>query len=192
MRGPPTLVNGIPLLQYMAMGFFDGAALLLERLIMDVNGVQIGKWIRFGGEFGQVDEISRGVAKVTVSSNVRKLAQKLPRTKIQTPCANTLFDSKCTLNPASFTHATTVNAGSTVNKLVTGLLEADGFYDPRPRCLHFRREHRRHQVGAQLCGRSHLLQLAAAVLAIERRHAERDRGMRQAAGHLHNQIFPTW
>jgi uncharacterized phage protein (TIGR02218 family) len=96
---------------------------------MDVNGLQIGKWIRFGGEFGQVDEVSRGIGKVTVSSNVRKLAQKLPRTKIQTPCANTLFDSKCTLNPAAFTHATTVNAGSTVNKLVTGLLEADGFYD---------------------------------------------------------------
>jgi hypothetical protein len=122
-------VNSIPLLQYLAMGFFDGASLLLERLIMDVNGQQIGKWIRFGGEFGQVDEVSRGMGKVTVSSNVRKLAQKLPRTKIQTPCANTLFDSKCTLNPAAFTHATTVNAGSTVNKLVTGLLEADGFYD---------------------------------------------------------------
>lgn len=122
-------INGVPILQLFMLGTFDGAAVLLERLIMDRTGVQIGKFIRFGGEMGKVDEIGRVYAKVSVQSNVSKLAVQIPRKIIQTGCNNTLFDAGCGLNVALFTHTTTVQAGSTRNKLVTGLVEADGYYD---------------------------------------------------------------
>jgi hypothetical protein len=40
------LVNGVPILQAIGQGFFDGAAFKIERLFMDSNSVQIGTVIR--------------------------------------------------------------------------------------------------------------------------------------------------
>jgi len=126
---PMDLINGVPVLQKVVRGDFDKAALTVRRLFMDSGLNQQGTVIRFVGNMGDLDQVSRTVAKFTCKSKVEDLNQQLPRNILQPTCIHTLFDSGCTLNKATFAVNGTVQAGSTVNKLVTNLSQADGYFD---------------------------------------------------------------
>lgn len=89
--------NGVPVLQLIANGAFDGATLRIDRLFMDSQGNQIGTVVRFSGVIGEVDEVGRSAAKLTVSALVQLLSQQLPNIVLQPNCTNTLFDARCTL-----------------------------------------------------------------------------------------------
>jgi uncharacterized phage protein (TIGR02218 family) len=123
------LVNGVPILQAIAQGLFDGAVFRIDRLFMDSTGVQIGTVIRFAGFIGPVDELSRSYAKITVNAGTELLQMQLPAVILQPGCTNTLFDARCGLIKASFAEANAVQAGSTVNKLISLSAKADGYYD---------------------------------------------------------------
>jgi uncharacterized phage protein (TIGR02218 family) len=123
------LLNGVPILQAIGLGLFDGAAFKVERLFMDATGVQIGTVIRFSGFVGPVDELSRSYAKITVNSGTELLTMQLPQIILQPGCTNTLFDARCRLSKAAFAEANTVQAGSTVNKLISLSAKADDYYD---------------------------------------------------------------
>jgi uncharacterized phage protein (TIGR02218 family) len=123
------LVNGIPILQAIAIGQFDGAAFKIERLFMDSNSVQIGTVIRFSGFIGPVNELSRSYAKIDVEAGTKLLQMQLPAIILQPGCTNTLFDARCGLNKAAFAEANAVQAGSTVNKLISLSAKADAYYD---------------------------------------------------------------
>jgi uncharacterized phage protein (TIGR02218 family) len=123
------LVNGVPILQAIGQGFFDGAAFKIERLFMDSNSVQIGTVIRFSGFIGPVNELSRSSAKIDVEAGTKYLQMQLPALVLQPPCTNTLFDARCGLVKASFAEVNAVQAGSTINKLISLSAKADGYYD---------------------------------------------------------------
>jgi hypothetical protein len=90
-------INGVPVLQMIANGSFDGATLRIDRLFMDSSGNQIGTVVRFSGIVGEVEEVSRTSAKLTVNALVQLLNQQLPNIILQPNCTNTLFDARCTL-----------------------------------------------------------------------------------------------
>ncbi|HEY2393872.1 MAG TPA: DUF2163 domain-containing protein [Candidatus Angelobacter sp.] len=123
------LLSGVPILQAIGLGLFDGAAFKIERLFMDPTGQQIGTVIRFAGFIGPVDELTRSYAKITVNSGTDLLAMQLPAIILQPGCTNTLFDARCGLSKASFAESNNVQSGSTVNKLISASIKADGYYD---------------------------------------------------------------
>lgn len=126
---PTDLVEGVPILQKIARGDFDKAQVGVERLFMDENLVQKGTVIRFVGNIGDLDELGRVGAKFTCKSKVEDLNVSLPRNILQPTCVHTLFDAGCTLSKASFGKNGIVQAGSTVNKLLTNLIDPDSYYD---------------------------------------------------------------
>jgi len=123
------LLSGVPLLQTIGMGLWDGAAFKIERLFMDENGVKIGTVIRFAGFIGPVEELTRSSAKITANSGTELLSMQLPAIVLQPGCTNTLFDARCTLVKSSFAEANTVQAASTINKIISVSAKADGYYD---------------------------------------------------------------
>lgn len=119
----------IPILQAIAIGMFDGATIRIDRLFMDSSSQQIGTVIRFSGLLGEVDELGRSYARITANALVQLLTQPLPNIILQPNCVHTLFDAGCGLNKASFAESNTVQAGSTVNKVISLSAKADGYYD---------------------------------------------------------------
>jgi uncharacterized phage protein (TIGR02218 family) len=126
---PTDMVEGVPILQKIARGDFDKAQVTVERLFMDENLVQKGSVIRFVGNIGDLDELGRVGAKFTCKSKVEDLNVPLPRNILQPTCVHTLFDAGCTLSKSSFGKNGIVQAGSTVNKLLTNLTDPDTYYD---------------------------------------------------------------
>jgi uncharacterized phage protein (TIGR02218 family) len=123
------LISGVPILQAIGLGLFDGAAFKIERLFMDSNSQQIGTVIRFAGFIGPVDELTRSYAKITVNSGTELLSMQLPAIILQPGCTNTLFDARCGLNKASFAENLAIQAGSTINKILALSAKADSYYD---------------------------------------------------------------
>ena len=123
------IVEGIPILTKIARGDFDQAQVTVRRLFMDAIGAQQGTVIRFVGNIGDLDQLSRTGARFTCKSKVEQLNIQLPRNILQPTCMHTLFDAGCTLSKASFAVSGIVQAGSTVNKLVTNLIQADSYFD---------------------------------------------------------------
>src|SRR6478672_2809990 len=123
------LINGVPILQAIGQGLFDGATFRIDRLFMDSASNQIGTVIRFSGFIGALDELARSSAKLSVNAGTAYLSMQLPAVILQPGCTNTLFDARCGLVKASFAEANVVQAGSTVNKLLSLSAKGDGYYD---------------------------------------------------------------
>lgn len=123
------LFGAIPILQAIALGAFDGAGFKIERLFMNSAGQQIGTVIRFSGAIGLIDEIGRSYAKLQAESGTKLLQVDWPFNILQPGCVWTLFDAGCTLLKGSFAIALTVQAGSTVNKLITTAAQSDFYFD---------------------------------------------------------------
>jgi uncharacterized phage protein (TIGR02218 family) len=123
------VINGVPILQAIGQGMFDGAAFRIDRLFMDSASTQIGTVVRFSGFIGALDELTRSSAKLSVNAGTAYLSMQLPAVILQPGCTNTLFDARCGLNKASFAEANVVQAGSTVNKLLSLSGKGDGYYD---------------------------------------------------------------
>jgi uncharacterized phage protein (TIGR02218 family) len=123
------LINGVPILQAIGQGLFDGAAFRIDRLFMDSASTQIGTVIRFSGFIGALDELTRSSAKLSVNAGTAYLSMQLPAVILQPGCTNTLFDARCGLVKASFAEANVVQAGSTVNKLLSLSAKLDTHYD---------------------------------------------------------------
>ena len=126
---PADLIGGVPILQKIVRGDFDKAALSVKRLFMDSGLNQQGTVIRFVGNIGDLDQVSRTIVKFTCKSKVEDLNIQLPKNILQPTCIHTLFDSGCTLSKAAFAVNGTVRAGSTVNKLLKAISQAEGYFD---------------------------------------------------------------
>jgi len=123
------LINGVPILQAIGQGLFDGAAFRIDRLFMDSASNQIGTVVRFSGFIGALDELTRSSAKLSVNAGTAYLSMQLPAVILQPGCTNTLFDARCGLVKASFAEVNVVQAGSTVNKLLSLSAKGEGYYD---------------------------------------------------------------
>src|SRR5438270_3569576 len=122
-------INAVPILQAIGQGLFDGAAFRIDRLFMDSASIQIGTVVRFSGFIGALDELTRSSAKLSVNAGTAYLSMQLPSVILQPGCTNTLFDARCGLVKASFAEVNTVQAGSTVNKLISLSAKGDGYYE---------------------------------------------------------------
>ena len=123
------LIEGVNAMQFIANGGFTGAIVQLETAIMlNPADTTAGTVIQFIGEIGPADSIGRSTAQFTVNALTSRLSQMVPRKLLQPACSNTLFDTACTLNQASYAVTGTVQAGSTANKVITVLGQADTYF----------------------------------------------------------------
>ena len=123
------LSNGVPILQAIGQGLWDGAGFRIDRLFMDSSSNQIGTVVRFSGFVGAIDELTHTYAKFTVNAGTAYLNMQLPAIIMQPGCTNTLFDARCGLSKAAFANNLAVQAGSTVNKLITTSAQPDAYFD---------------------------------------------------------------
>jgi uncharacterized phage protein (TIGR02218 family) len=122
-------LSGVPILQAIGQGLFDGATFRIDRLFMDAASNQIGTVVRFSGFIGALDELTRSAAKLAVNAGTAYLSMQLPAVILQPGCTNTLFDARCGLAKASFANSLVVQAGSTANKIITTSPQQDKFFD---------------------------------------------------------------
>lgn len=108
-------VNGVPFLQALKNGVFDGTEITRYRVFFSdrMGGSAVGAVLLFKGRLGQIQNLGRTTATLTVNSDLVLLDIDMPRNLYQPTCAHTLYDSGCTLVKASFSTNGTVGSGST-------------------------------------------------------------------------------
>jgi hypothetical protein len=115
---PADTVNGVPFLQALAQGVFDGCQIQRERVFLnswsaDDTENPVGSVMLFKGRIGTVDSIGRTSAQITVNSDLVLLDLKMPRNVYSPACQHVLFDSGCGLVKSAFGTSGTVGIGST-------------------------------------------------------------------------------
>jgi uncharacterized phage protein (TIGR02218 family) len=115
-RSTDAIAGGAPFLQSLRDGAFDGCEIVRSRVFFSdrLGGAVIGAATLFKGRLGNIDEIGRSSAKLTVNSDLVLLDIDMPRNIYQPTCLHALYDSGCTLTKAAFGTNGTVGAGSTV------------------------------------------------------------------------------
>lgn len=111
-------VGGVPFLQALRNGAFDGCAIQRERAFLNswsaVDAANpIGSVILFKGRIGTIDNVGRTSAQITVNSDLVLLDLQMPRNVYSPACQHVLYDSGCTLVKSAFGTAGTVGAFST-------------------------------------------------------------------------------
>jgi uncharacterized phage protein (TIGR02218 family) len=118
-------INGLPWLQAIANGILDGANYQLERIFASAPGVTpAGAVILFTGQITET-EVGSTSANLTVSSDLILLNTQMPRNLYQSGCLNSVYDTGCGVNKASFGQNLTINSGSTktnINATASGNL----------------------------------------------------------------------
>ena len=105
------LINGTPLIPFIAKRGLDGATVRLDRAFMSAwAGPVAGTLLRFSGRVTSVSDISGNTATVTVSSWAILLNANMPPNLYHTGCINTLYNAQCGVNPASFKGIMSVQA----------------------------------------------------------------------------------
>ncbi|QXX74232.1 DUF2163 domain-containing protein [Methylovirgula sp. HY1] len=123
IAGRPTdTVEGVPFLQALANGVFDGAEIQRERVFCTPGPpwppAPIGSVILFKGRVGTIDTIGRTSAQLTVNSDLVLLDIKMPRNLYAPSCQHVLYDAGCGLNRANFAFYGEVGAGSSNSVVV--------------------------------------------------------------------------
>jgi len=122
-------VGGLPMMQAVHSGKFDGASILLQRLFMPTPGdTSIDPLILFKGRVSETSS-SRSRATLTVASDLELLNSPFPRTVYQAGCTNTLFDAACALTKTAFGVGSSILSGSTQTQLNCGLVQANGYFN---------------------------------------------------------------
>jgi uncharacterized phage protein (TIGR02218 family) len=120
-RSTDTIAGGAPFLQALRDGSFDGCEIVRYRVFFSdrLGGTAIGAAMLFKGRLGNIDEIGRTSAKLTVNSDLVLLDIDMPRNMYQPTCLHTLYDIGCGLNKTStspsYSGSGTVGAGSTAS-----------------------------------------------------------------------------
>lgn len=118
------LINGVPVIPFIAQHGFDGATVKVERVYAPDWGASTpitGSIIRFAGKITSIDSVQGGQADFTVSSWMVLLNINMPRNVYQAGCQHTLYDAGCTLNPASFSASGHTTASGGVSTFPTNL-----------------------------------------------------------------------
>lgn len=124
---PIVMVGTYSLLAALVIGLFDGANVTVQRLTMPSPGdTSLGTVVWFRGTIGDVADITKIGAKITVKALTEYLNIQMPRNLYQPSCRWTLFDAGCTLKASNFTVAGAVlsNPAPTVISFGTSLTQA--------------------------------------------------------------------
>ena len=126
-------IYGVPFLQAIRDGQFDGAELLLHRAywseqafapVLTPTGVIANIFV---GRVAEID-VGRSMATFSITSHLELLNQNMPVEIYQSGCLNTLYNSACTLNQASYAVNATLLTGSTAGSLNFTLGQASGYF----------------------------------------------------------------
>lgn len=110
---PTDTVEGVPFLQALRNGVFDGCEVKRERVFLSSwSAAPIGSVILFKGRFGAIDTVGRTSAQVTVNSDLVLLDIKMPRNLYSPACVHVLYDSGCGLVKNAYGANGTVGSGS--------------------------------------------------------------------------------
>jgi uncharacterized phage protein (TIGR02218 family) len=116
----PDVVGSIPWLTACRAGLFDGAAVTVARAYYSSppappytasSRTCVGSLVVFSGIVGQVDT-GPTISVFSLNDYKQLLTQQMPRNLYQSSCRHQLFDSRCTLNAATYAHSATALAGS--------------------------------------------------------------------------------
>ncbi len=112
-------LGGIPFLQALQQGAFDGAIIQREKAFFSswatTGGslIPIGTAIMFKGRVASIDEIGRTTAQITVAADTVFLDIDMPRRLWSPQCTHVLYNSGCGLARGTYSASGTVGAGAT-------------------------------------------------------------------------------
>lgn len=128
-------IGGSQILQMIRGGSFDGAFMSLDRVFSPTfwqyNMPIISTDYTVNLFTGRVDapNITRQTATLDVKSVTELLNIKMPRNLFMPSCSNTLYDTVCALNRASFVVSSVVSDSSTTTLVTNSLTQAAGYFD---------------------------------------------------------------
>jgi uncharacterized phage protein (TIGR02218 family) len=121
------LVSGVPLLQAVRLGLFDGADLSLHRAYSAGLGQPIvGIMPRFTGRIGACRP-TRFSATMVVDSHIAYLNAPVPRNVWQPNCHNNIYDTACGLSRAAREVTVTVTSVTGLSIGISGTHTANAF-----------------------------------------------------------------
>lgn len=121
-------VEGYSWFDAIRVGLFDGAQFSLGRFYMTTYGdTSAGLLVVFNGRVGEIDT-ERTKITFNINGFTELFNQPIPRNVYQANCLNTLYDTACTLNQASFAVSGTISSGSTGIALNCGLSQATDYF----------------------------------------------------------------
>lgn len=130
----PDVIGSTPWLQAIRAGLLDGADIIVSRAYFSSmptwplpNGgaVPVGTIVIFRGVMGEAD-MSSSAAYVTINDYRSLLSQNMPRNLYQASCPHRVYDSRCTLNAATYTGSFSATAGSTNTAINCAWIAAPG------------------------------------------------------------------
>lgn len=131
--GAGQTINSLPFMAFLNGGGFDGATVQAWRVFAaEADSAWVGKLHRFTGKVSDIDRPSRLDASVSVRSLFELLNASLPGSVYQESCANSVYNSPCGLNRASYTAASVVTTGTTglrLNMTAAALGGGDGYFN---------------------------------------------------------------
>ncbi len=119
------VITGIPFIAEFVAGYFDGAAVQVDRLFMATYGdTSLGTIIQFKGNVGEITEMDQSSVKFKVNSRLELLNQPLPRKLFTPACGHALYDPSCLLTRSSFAVSGAVLSGSNKSQIIATLSQA--------------------------------------------------------------------
>jgi uncharacterized phage protein (TIGR02218 family) len=115
---PSDTLGGIPFLQALRQGVFDGAIIQREKAFFSSWATKhdslapIGAAIMFKGRVSSIDQIGRTTAQVTVAADTIFLDIDMPRRLWSPQCSHVLYDSGCGLARGTYSASGAVGSGS--------------------------------------------------------------------------------
>ena len=111
-------IGGVPFLQALQQGLFDGAEIQREKAFFAAWGAPpIGSVVLFKGRVAQIDSIGRTSAQVTVASDLVLLDIDMPRNCYQANCQHVLYDANCGVVAGTYSTSGNAGAGSTQTQI---------------------------------------------------------------------------
>jgi uncharacterized phage protein (TIGR02218 family) len=116
-------VGGVPFLQALRNGVFDGCLVKRERAFLNSWSPldcanPIGSVVLFQGRMGTIDNVGRTTAEITVNSDLALLDIQMPRNLYMPTCNHVLYDSGCGLVKNAFGANGSVGSGSSNAQIV--------------------------------------------------------------------------
>lgn len=122
--------GGIPFIQALANGLFDGANAMLMRIYMPTWGdTSLGPVWLFSGQMTEI-VLSRNTSKVTVKSTLQQLDKQMPRNVFQAPCLNTIYDAGCGVDASTYqVDGAATSGGDNYNVPFSDVTNPDTYFD---------------------------------------------------------------
>ncbi len=119
-------INGVPFLECVKNGTFDGATCTVERFFMKPDNLYVmGGIILFVGRVGEI-EANRTQAIFTINSQLELLNVDFPLNVFESSCGRTLYGVGCGIDPDSELVKRTVTVGNGSTKMMINLNPAIG------------------------------------------------------------------